>query len=71
MWAVTGWAAATWLKITAALTATVGVLWLLLGTGSGWFWATVAAAVFIEYRATRALATEWGVEARYSWWWTR
>jgi hypothetical protein len=71
MWAVTGWAAATWLRLTLALAAAIGVLWLVLGTGSGWFWAAVIAAGLIGYRATRALATEWGAEARYSWWWTR
>jgi hypothetical protein len=71
MWAVTGWAAATWLKITIALAALLAVLWLALGTGSGWFWAAVIAAGFVEYRATRALVAEWGSEARYAWWWTR
>jgi hypothetical protein len=71
MWAVTGWAAATWLRLTLALAATLGVLWLVLGTGSGWFWAAAIAAGLIEYRATRALAAEWGAEARCSWWWTR
>ncbi|MCE0764780.1 hypothetical protein LWC35_17965 [Pseudonocardia kujensis] len=71
MWAVTGWAAATWLRVTLALAITLGVLWLLLGTGSGWFWAAVLGAGLVEYRMTRALAAEWGTEARYSWWWTR
>ncbi|MEK6437478.1 hypothetical protein [Pseudonocardia sp. T1-2H] len=71
MWAVTGWAAATWLRVTLALATTVGVLWLVLGTGSGWFWAAVLGAALIEWKTTRALAAEWGAEARYSWWWTR
>lgn len=71
MWAVTGWAAATLLRVTLALAALLGVLWLVLGTGSGWLWIAVVGAVLVEYRATRALAAEWGAEARYSWWWTR
>lgn len=71
MWAVTGWAAATWLRVTLALATTVGVLWLVLGAGSGWFWAAVLGAALIEWKTTRALAAEWGAEARYSWWWTR
>jgi ABC-type phosphate transport system auxiliary subunit len=71
MWAVTGWAAATWLRLTLALAATLGLLWLVLGTGSGWFWAAVIGAALIEWQTTRALAAEWGAEARYSWWWTR
>lgn len=71
MWAVTGWAAATWLRVTLGLAAVVGVLWLVLGSSSGWFWATVVAAVFIESQTTRALVAEWGAEARHSWWWTR
>jgi hypothetical protein len=71
MWAVTGWAAATWLKTTLALATTVGVLWLVLGTGSGWFWVAVLTAALVEWRVTRALVAEWGWEARYSWWWAR
>ena len=47
------------------------VLWLLLGTGSGWFWAAVVGAVLVEWQTTRALAAEWSTEARYAWWWTR
>ncbi|WP_255693780.1 hypothetical protein [Pseudonocardia terrae] len=43
----------------------------MLGTGSGWFWAAVIGAVLVEWQTTRALAAEWGVEARYAWWWTR
>ncbi|SDG02339.1 hypothetical protein [Pseudonocardia oroxyli] len=71
MWAVTGWAAATWLRVTLALATALGVLWLVLGTGSGWFWAAVVGAVLVECQTTRALAAEWGYEARYTWWWTR
>jgi hypothetical protein len=71
MWAVTGWAAATWLKTTLALALAIGVLWLVLGAGSGWFWAATVAAALVEYQVTRALAAEWGAEARYCWWWTR
>lgn len=71
MWAVTGWAALTWLKLTAALAVAVGMCWLFLGTGSGWFWGITLAAVAIEVQATRALAAEWSAEARHSWWWTR
>jgi hypothetical protein len=71
MWAVTGWAAATWLRVTLALAAALGILWLALGTGSGWFWAAVIGAALIEWKTTHALATEWGTEARCSWWWTR
>ena len=71
MWGVTGWAAATWLKITTALTLVIGLCWLLLGTGSVLFWAAAAAAALIEVKATRALASEWSAEARYTWWWAR
>ncbi|NMI00855.1 hypothetical protein [Pseudonocardia acidicola] len=71
MWAVTGWALATWLKITAALALLVAGCWAWLGTSSGWFWVAAVAAAWIDLWAARALATEWESEARASWWWTR
>ncbi len=35
MWAVTGWALATWLKLTAALALAIAACGWLLGTDSG------------------------------------
>lgn len=69
MWAVTGWAFATWLRCTLLLTALVGVAWLVLGTGSGWFWAALLGAGLLEVWAVRQLGREWAYEARSSWWW--
>ena len=48
MWAVTGWVIATWLRVTLALTAAVGVAWLALGAHSGAFWLICVAAVLAE-----------------------
>lgn len=70
MWAVTGWAAATWLRITIALGVAVALCWWQLGDGSGWFWAVCAAAATLETYATRQLGREWAHEAHASWWWT-
>ena len=70
MWAVTGWAIATWLKTSIMLVAAVAVCWLAWGTGSGAFWAVCAAAVLAEGYLTRQLCREWASEARSSWWWT-
>jgi hypothetical protein len=70
MWAVTGWAVVTWLKLTAVLTATVAVAGWQLGTGTGGFWIVGAAAVTVEVYAIRQLAREWADEARSSWWWS-
>ncbi len=70
MWAVTGWAAATWLKCTALLGVAVGVAWLVCGAGSGWFWAVLATAAALEVHAVRQLGREWCAEARSSWWWS-
>lgn len=69
MLAVTGWAATTWLKLTALLTVLVGGCWFALGTGSGWFWLVALGAVAVEVHLTGQLAKEWAHEARSSWWW--
>lgn len=69
MWAVTGWALATWAKFTLLLAAFVGVAWLACGTGSGGFWAALLGAGVLEIYAVRQLAREWAYEARSSWWW--
>jgi len=71
MWEVTGWALATWFKLTLLFAAAVGIAWLALGADSGWFWAITAAAVAAELHITRQLAREWGHEARSRWWWVR
>lgn len=71
MWAVTGWAAATWLRVTLTLAVIVGVCWWWLPTGSGWFWIVCLVAVLVEVWSVRALAAEWASEARSSWWWHR
>jgi hypothetical protein len=71
MWEVTGWALATWAKLTALLALGVGVAWLLLGAGSGWFWAITSGAVLVDLYLARQLVREWGHEARYRWWWAR
>ncbi len=70
MWAVTGWALATWLKVTAFLAVLVGVVWLVWGGGSGQFLLAVIGAVLLEVYAIRQLCREWAYEARSSWWWT-
>ncbi|MGD9531821.1 MAG: hypothetical protein AB7I38_18970 [Dehalococcoidia bacterium] len=69
MLAVTGWAAATWAKLTTLLAAAVGVCWLALGTGSPWFWLALLAAVLLEVHLTGQLVKEWAYEARSCWWW--
>jgi hypothetical protein len=71
MWEVTEWAFITWLKLTALLAVGVGVCWLMLGTGSGWFWLGVTAAVLTDLWVARQLSREWAHEASYRWWWTR
>ena len=54
MWAVTGWAVATWLKITVFLALGVGAAWLWCSPG--WFAVVVIAAVLVELWAIRQLA---------------
>ncbi len=68
MWAVTGWAVVTWLKISIALALAVGAAWLCCSPG--WFVVCVIAAVLVELWAIRQLAKEWASEARSSWWWS-
>ena len=68
MWAVTGWAVATWLKITVFLALSVGAAWLWCAPG--WFAVVVIVAVLVELCAIRQLAKEWAYEARSSWWWS-
>lgn len=70
MWAVTGWALRTWLKLTVALAVAVGVAWLALG-GTGWFALVCVGAVVAQVHTVRGLAREWSHEARSSWWWSR
>jgi hypothetical protein len=69
MLAVTGWALATWLKSTLLLAAIVGVVWLVYGAGSGWFWGALVGSCVLEVWAVRQLGREWAYEARSSWWW--
>jgi hypothetical protein len=69
MWAVTGWAVATWFKCTLLLAAVVGVVALVCGIGSGWFWGALVGAGVLEVWAVRQLGREWSYEARSSWWW--
>ncbi len=71
MWAVTGWVIATWLRVTLALTAAVGIAWLALGSSSGAFWLLCAAALAAEGYLSRQLVREWNHEAGLRWWWTR
>ena len=69
MWAATGWAVLTWLKLTALLGAVVLVCWWQLGTGSGWFLTACLTAVVVQLWAIRQLAREWAYQARSTWWW--
>ncbi|OJY42710.1 hypothetical protein [Pseudonocardia sp. 73-21] len=68
MWAVTGWAVATWLKLTVLLALGVGAAWLWLD--SGWFSVACIGAALAELWALRQLGREWAYEARSSWWWS-
>lgn len=68
MWAVTGWAFATWAKLTILLVIVVGVCWWQLDTGT--FALACVAAGLVELWMISALAGEWVSEARSSWWWT-
>ena len=68
MWAVTGWAVATWLKITVFLALAAGGAWLWCSPG--WFAVVVTAAALVELWAIRQLVKEWAYEARSSWWWS-
>ena len=70
MWAVTGWALATWLKVTVFLAAAVGVVWFVWGGQSGPFLLALTGAVLLEGYAVRQLCREWAYEARSSWWWS-
>jgi hypothetical protein len=70
MWAVTGWALATGLKVTVALALLVGVVWLVWGGGSGQFLLALVGAGLLEGYALRQLCREWAYEARSSWWWS-
>ncbi len=69
MWAVTGWAVLTWLKLTALLAVVVLVVWWQLGTGSGWFLLACVIGAGAQLWAIRQLAREWTDEARACWWW--
>ncbi len=68
MWAVTGWALVTWLRVTVLVAVGIGAAWLWCSPG--WFTACAVAAVLIELWAVRQLGREWASEARSSWWWT-
>ena len=70
MWEVTGWALATWAKVTVVLSLAVAVAWLVWGT-SGAFWLAALGAGLLELYAIRQLCREWTYEARSSWWWSR
>ncbi len=70
MWTVTGWALATWTKVTIALGLGVFVAWLALDPG--WFWLVAGLAVLADLYAARQLTREWVDEARFTcWWWPR
>jgi hypothetical protein len=69
MWAVTGWAVATWLRITVLLALGVAAGWWLLSPG--WFAVCCLGAALVELWAIRQLAREWAYEARLTWWWSR
>jgi hypothetical protein len=68
MWAVTGWAVATWLRVTLLLALGVAAGWWLLSPG--WFVACCIGAALAEVWTLRQLAREWAYEAHTSWWWT-
>jgi hypothetical protein len=70
MWAVTGWALTTWLKVTVFLLLGVGVAWLVWGAHSGQFLLALVGAALLETYAIRQLCREWAHEARSSWWWS-
>ena len=70
MWDVTGWALATWLKLTAVLAVLIGVCWLVWGGESGQFLLAVIGAGVLEVYGVRQLIREWKDEARSSWWWS-
>ena len=53
MWAVTGWAVATWLKITVFLALGVGAAWLWCSPG--WF---AAAIIAFQYRTCSGEASD-------------
>jgi hypothetical protein len=69
MWGVTGWAIATWLRVTVLLGLGVGAVWLWCSPG--WFAFCVVVAVLAEIWLLRQLAREWSYQASASWWWTR
>lgn len=68
MWAVTGWALATWAKLTALLAVVLGVCWWQLDTST--FALACVGAALVELWLIAALFGEWVSEARSSWWWT-
>ncbi len=70
MWAVTGWALATWLRVTVLLGLGVLLAWLTLDPG--WFWLVAGLAVLADCYAARQLCREWTHEAHLTcWWWPR
>jgi hypothetical protein len=71
MWGVTGWALATWLRITLYLGVGVGVCWLVFGASSAWFVLACIVAVLADLFAARQLSREWCWNAAGTWWWTR
>ncbi|HEX2298551.1 MAG TPA: hypothetical protein VHH34_08550 [Pseudonocardiaceae bacterium] len=64
----TGRLAATWLRITLALTAVLAVVATGYGVGSAEFTVAVLAAVVVELLTVRALCREWAWQARGAWW---
>lgn len=61
--------AATWLRITLALTALLAVVMMTVyGADSTAFTVAVLAAVALELLTLRALCREWAWQARGSWW---
>lgn len=68
MWAVSGWAIVTWLRVTLLVALGLGAAWLWLTPG--WFVICCIGGVLVELWAVRQLAREWAYEARSSWWWS-
>lgn len=69
MWEHTGRLIWTWLRLTLALLAGLGVVWLVYGWHSVPFTLAALGAALIEAWAVRGLAREWSWQASGTWWW--
>lgn len=65
---VTRWVVLTWLRITLALAAVVGLVWWL---APAWLWLALGAAGLVDVWVIRQLAREWSWQASAQWWWSR